>query len=132
MWGPSSKMCKGLVTLLSQHSPNQTLIHSIVSLIYVLSFCYCFFFFFFCFFSFFSDFYKCGLSELYQIVIIEATQGHYFLKHNILNVYDTYKLNIGVFMHKHHTNQLPSNFSTYFTKHIQAHNYSTRNAQDYL
>ena len=35
-------------------------------------------------------------------------------------------------MYKHHTNQLPSNYSTYFTKHIQTHNYSTRNAQDYV
>ena len=34
-------------------------------------------------------------------------------------------------MYKHHSNQLPSIFSTYFTKHVQTHNNSTRNAQDY-
>ena len=28
-------------------------------------------------------------------------------------------------------NQLPPIFSTYFTKHVQTHNYPTRNAQDY-
>ena len=38
---------------------------------------------------------------------------------------------IGILMYKHHTNQLPSNYSTYFTKHTQTHNYSTRNTQDY-
>ena len=39
---------------------------------------------------------------------------------NILNVHDAYKFNIGIFMYKHHTNQLPSNYSTYlnnFLKH---------------
>ena len=34
-------------------------------------------------------------------------------------------------MYKHHTNQLPPILSTYFTKHVQTHNYPTRNAQDY-
>ena len=41
------------------------------------------------------------------------------------------KLNLGVFMYKHHSNQLPEIFSTYFTKHVHTHNYPTRNAQDY-
>ena len=50
-----------------------------------------------------------------------------FLMCMILN-----KLSIGIFMYKHHTNQLPSNYSTYFTEHIQTHNYLTRNAQDYI
>ena len=45
--------------------------------------------------------------------------------------HDTFKLNLGIFMYKHHTNQLPPIFSTYFTKHVQTHNYPTRNAQDY-
>ena len=35
-------------------------------------------------------------------------------------------------MYKHHTNQLPIKYSTCCTKHIQAHNYSARNAQDYI
>ena len=34
-------------------------------------------------------------------------------------------------MYKHHSNQLPPIFSTYFTKHVQTHNYQTRNAQHY-
>ena len=52
-------------------------------------------------------------------------------KFNILNVHDTFKLNLGMFMYRHHLNQLPPIFSTYFTKHVQTHNYLTRNAQDY-
>lgn len=34
-------------------------------------------------------------------------------------------------MYKHHNDLLPRIFSSYFTKHAQKHNYSTRNAQDY-
>ena len=34
-------------------------------------------------------------------------------------------------MYRHHSNQLPPIFSTYFTKHLQTQNYLTRNAQDY-
>ena len=86
--------------------------------------------------------YKLYLVKIFKLqkwAIRTISNSHYrshtgplFLKHNILNVYDTYKLNVGIFMYKHHTNQLPSNYSTYFTKHIQTHNYSTRNAQDYV
>ena len=54
-----------------------------------------------------------------------------FSEFNILNVHDTFKLNFGIFMYRHHSNQLPPIFSTYFTKHVQTHNYPTRNAQDY-
>lgn len=54
-----------------------------------------------------------------------------FSKFNILDVYDTFNLNLGIFMYKHHTNQLPNIFSTYFTKHAQIHKYQTRNAQDF-
>jgi hypothetical protein len=57
--------------------------------------------------------------------------GPLFSKYNVLNVNDTFKLNIGIFMYKHHTDQLPNIFSTYFIKHSQNHNYPTRNAQDY-
>ena len=51
-------------------------------------------------------------------------------KFDILNVHDTFKFNLGIFMYRHHLNQLPLIFSTYFTKHVQTHNYPTRNAQD--
>ena len=57
--------------------------------------------------------------------------GPLFSNFNVLNVHDTFKLNLGIFMYKHHSNQLPPLFSTYFTKHVQTHNYPTRNAQDY-
>lgn len=57
--------------------------------------------------------------------------GPLFSKYNALNVNDTFKLNLGIFMYKHHTNQLPKIFSSYFTKHSQKHKYPTRNAQNY-
>ena len=57
--------------------------------------------------------------------------GPLFKKHNVLNVFDTFKLKLGVFMYKHQTSSLPQPFSDYFIKHSQVHNYSTRNAQDY-
>ena len=56
--------------------------------------------------------------------------GPLFSKFNILNVHDTFKLNFGIFMYRLHSNQLTPIFSTYFTKHVQTPNYSTRNAQD--
>ena len=46
--------------------------------------------------------------------------GPLFSKFNILNVYDTFKLNLGIFMYKHQKNQLPPICVTYFTKHVQA------------
>ena len=54
-----------------------------------------------------------------------------FKKHKILNVYDTFKLDLGVFMYKHHAELLPKVFINYFRKHNQYHNYTTRNAQNY-
>ena len=57
--------------------------------------------------------------------------GPLFKKHNILNVFDTFKLELGVFMYKHQQNLLPQTFSDYFRKHNQIHNYATRNAQNY-
>ena len=57
--------------------------------------------------------------------------GPLFKKHNVLNVFDSFKLELGVFMYKHHTNMLPQTFSNYFIKHNQIHKYPTRNAEDY-
>lgn len=54
-----------------------------------------------------------------------------FKKHTILNVYDTFKLDLGVFMYKHHADLLQKVFNDYFRKHNQGHNYATRNAQNY-
>ena len=50
---------------------------------------------------------------------------------NILNVYDTYKLEVGVFMFRHFTNQLPNGFRDSFSKQAECHKYLTRNANDY-
>ena len=57
--------------------------------------------------------------------------GPLFNKFNVLNVHDTFKLNLGTFMYKHYSNLLPSVFTAYFIKHNQTHDYRTRNAQDY-
>ena len=47
------------------------------------------------------------------------------------NIFDSFKLELGVFMYKHQTKLLPQTFSNYFIKHNQIHKYSTRNAKDY-
>jgi len=49
----------------------------------------------------------------------------------ILNVYDMYKLELGVFMYKHFNDQLPPIFNDYFNKLINIHNRNTRNIYDY-
>ena len=76
--------------------------------------------------------------KLQKWAIRTVTNSHYrshtgplFSKYNALTSTDTFKLNLGIFMYKHHTNQLPNIFSSYFVKHSQKHNYQTRNAQDY-
>ena len=48
--------------------------------------------------------------------------GPLFNKHNILNVFDTFKLKLGVFMYKHQADLLPQAFSNYFVKHNQIQN----------
>ena len=74
---------------------------------------------------------KNGLSGQYQIATIEATPGlcsqnliflMYMIHSSSILVYlciDITQINFHQF------------FSTYFTKHVQTHNYPTRNAQDY-
>ena len=57
--------------------------------------------------------------------------GPLFKKHNVLNIFDSFKLELGVFMYKYQTNLLPQTFSNYFIKHNQIRKYSTRNAEDY-
>ena len=56
-----------------------------------------------------------------------------FKEYNLLNVYDTYELELTSFMYKHFTGQLPGVFNDYFTKHIdiKCHRYSTRKTEDY-
>ena len=55
-----------------------------------------------------------------------------FKKNNVLNISDTFKLELGVFMYKHRTNLLPQTFLNNFMKHNQIHKYPTRNAKDYI
>ena len=64
-------------------------------------------------------------------MIIISHTGPLFSKCDVLNLHDTLKLNLDIFMYKHHSNQLPPIFSPYFTKHVQTHHYPARNAQDY-
>ena len=54
-----------------------------------------------------------------------------FYKYEILNVYDSYKLEVGVFMYKFYVNVLPKPFDDFFTKRSDIHNYHTRNNSDY-
>jgi len=49
----------------------------------------------------------------------------------VLNVYDMYKIELGVFMYKHFNDQLPQIFNTYFNKLIDINDRYTRNKNDY-
>ena len=52
-------------------------------------------------------------------------------KHDILNVYDSYKLELGVFMYKYFNGFLPMSFNTFFTKLSDIHDNDTRNKSNY-
>lgn len=54
-----------------------------------------------------------------------------FYKYDILNVYDTYKLELCVFMYKYSVNQLPSSFQYFFIKRSDIHSYHTRTRDSY-
>ena len=54
-----------------------------------------------------------------------------FQKHDILNVYDSYKLELGVFMYKYFNGLLLMSFNTFFTKLSDIHNYDPRNKSNY-
>ena len=54
-----------------------------------------------------------------------------FQKHDILNIYDSYKLELGVFMYKYFNGLLPMSFNAFFTKLSDIHNYETRNRSNY-
>ena len=54
-----------------------------------------------------------------------------FKKHNLLNVYDAYYLELCTFMYKHSTNHLPEIFQNYFFTHNEIHNYRTRHKDNY-
>ena len=77
--------------------------------------------------------------KLQKWAVRTVSNSHYrshsaplFQRFNILNVYDTYKLEVSVFMFRHSRNQLPSTFKNFFIKQIESHDYNTRNSDDYI
>ena len=54
-----------------------------------------------------------------------------FKNYNLLNVSDSYELELSTFMYKHFTNQLPEVFNNYFVKNSKENMYCTRNIEDY-
>ena len=54
-----------------------------------------------------------------------------FKNYNVLNVYDTYNLELSTFMYKHFYDQLPKAFNNYFIRQPTDHRYHTRNTNDY-
>ena len=77
--------------------------------------------------------------KLQKWAVRTISKSHYrchsnplFSRLKILNVhvYDTYTLELGTF-YKHRTNKLPNTFDNYFVKHVDVHNYHTRNANNY-
>lgn len=57
--------------------------------------------------------------------------GPLFHKYNILNVYNTYELEAGVFMYNFFKNLLPKSFNDFFTTRSEVHGYLTRNRNNY-
>ena len=47
------------------------------------------------------------------------------------HVYDTYKLEVDVFMCRYSLNQLPEQFTAFFSKNSDSHGYHTRNGNDF-
>ena len=84
--------------------------------------------------------YKIHLQKLIKLqkwVIRTISNSHFrehtpplFAKYNVLNVEDMYNLELGTFMFKYATNELPISFKNYFTKRSDIHNYKTRHASD--
>ena len=80
---------------------------------------------------------KTYLEKIYKLqkwVLRIISNSHYrshstplFHKYDILNVYDMYKLEVGVFMYRYFANLIPESFNTFFTKRSDIHNYHTRN-----
>ena len=77
--------------------------------------------------------YLCKIHKLKKWAMRVISNSHYrshtasiFQKYNILNVYDSYKLEVGVFMYQYFQNLLPSSFNTFFSKRSDIHDYHTR------
>ena len=54
-----------------------------------------------------------------------------FKKYDLLNVFDTYQLEVCTFMYKEFNNVLPDIFHKYFKQQKSLHRYQTRHAEDY-
>jgi hypothetical protein len=84
---------------------------------------------------------KTHLDKIYKLqkkAVRNISNSHYlshsaplFKKYNLLNVYDSYNLELCTFMYKHATNQLPDVFQNYFDVRSALHNYNTRNKDTY-
>ena len=77
------------------------------------------------------------LVKLQKWAIRTITNSHYrshtgplFSKTKILTVKDMYILELGVFMFKHTSNELPNVFNDFFKKRSDIHSYPTRQAND--
>ena len=82
--------------------------------------------------------YLCKIHKLQKWAMRVISNSHYrshtvsiFQKYNILNVYDSYKLEVGVFMYQYFQNLLPSSFNTFFSKCSDIHDYHTRNRSNF-
>ena len=74
------------------------------------------------------------IHKLQKWVLRIISNSHYrsnstpfFHKYNILNVYDMYKLEVGVFIDCHFANAIPESLNTFFTKRSNIHDYYTIN-----
>ena len=78
------------------------------------------------------------LHKLQKWAVRTISNSHYrshseplFFKYDILNVYDAYTLEVGVFMYKYFIGQLPKIFDGLFTKRSDIHDYRTRRSNDF-
>ena len=84
---------------------------------------------------------KTSLGKVYKLqkrALRIISNSHYlssskplFEKYNVLNIFDMYKKETGIFMYKYRNNMLPQSFDGIFTNHQSNHNYDTRNKGDY-
>ena len=77
------------------------------------------------------------LIKLQKWAIRTISNSHYrshtgplFSKHNILTLNDMFNLELGVFMFKYSSNELPNVFNDFFMKRSDIHSYPTRHAND--
>ena len=77
------------------------------------------------------------LIKLQKWAIRTISNSHYrshtgplFSKHDILTLNDMFNLELGVFMFKYSSNELPNVFNDFFMKRSDIHNYPTRHAHD--